>query len=212
MRTQPKIKRINPFATQFIRPGEIEFLFEKGSDSIDSLVYRFDTELGKRAAIIGPHGCGKTTLAKSLIKALGRTRNVVWCTIEPMSKWLPSQRWLRSPAIKGSLLVVDGFEQLSWWRRRLILQESKSARIELLVTAHRKIGGIPVLWEVRPSVEILWQIVERLQGASANITFEDVRAGYESNGRNIRETLFWLYDRYQEIKGQTPWDGDHAGG
>ncbi len=64
----------NPFATRFVRPGQLEWLAD-GDNSLPCLVERFRCQYDSRAIVVGPHGSGKSTLLEHLVPRLGY---VVW--------------------------------------------------------------------------------------------------------------------------------------
>src|SRR5687767_3485333 len=99
----------NPFATRFTRPGALEFLFA-GDESIGGLVSKLSANCW-RGQIIGPHGSGKSTLLAALLPALETAgRRVIQ---------LDARGPFALPAALDSatIVVVDGYEQLSWWSR-----------------------------------------------------------------------------------------------
>lgn len=61
---------INPFATRYVRPGQLAWIGD-GPHSLSKLVDTFTLELHCRAAIVGPHGTGKSTLLAHMIPLLG---------------------------------------------------------------------------------------------------------------------------------------------
>lgn len=181
----------NPFSTRFIRPGAIPFLFAPG-ESIEGFLERL------RAAnwwgqIIGPHGSGKSTLLATLLPALeAAERRVVSITLHQGDRQLPrlDQETLSATA----QVVIDGYEQLSWWSRRRIKSLCSRCCAGLLVTAHSGVG-LPAIYETKPSEELARLIVGRLTADNGDpITPDDVRAAYTAARGDIRETLFKLYD------------------
>jgi len=102
----------NPFSTRFIRPGAIRFLFPDG-ESAALLVQRL-RENRWGGQIIGPHGSGKSTLLATLKPELETAgRQVLWITLHQGERRLPAlDRRSLGPTTQ---LVIDGYEQLSWW-------------------------------------------------------------------------------------------------
>ncbi len=92
----------NPFASRFIRPGAIEYLFDQGQ-SVEGLMDQFCNSLGRRAAIVGPHGSGKSTLLHTLVPRLG---SVEWT-------WDSAAASASNPPLH---LSMDGREIQSQWR------------------------------------------------------------------------------------------------
>jgi energy-coupling factor transporter ATP-binding protein EcfA2 len=144
--------------------------------------------------IVGPHGSGKTSLLATLaplLQAAGRR-----------------------------VEVVDGYEELSRVARWRLRQRCLRSRSGLLVTSHRSMG-LPTLIELAPDRALVEQLVAELcqrvcatGSASAlpsgeqthsqsqwhtPITPADVDASHARHGRNVREILFDLYDRHEQI-------------
>src|SRR5205809_770947 len=72
----------NPFATRFIRPGAIPFLFLDGN-SAAAIVERLKAN-NWRGQIMGEHGSGKSTLVATLVPVLKAAgREVVAIKIAP---------------------------------------------------------------------------------------------------------------------------------
>ena len=188
----------NPFSTRFIRPGAIPFLFGTG-EYATGLIERL------RAAdwwgqIIGSHGSGKSTLLAAILPALEAAgRQVLSVTLRQGEHRLPR---LDPPALSANTqLIIDGYEQLSWWSRRRIKSLCRRHGTGLLVTAHTDVG-LPLVYQTKSSQELATAVVRQLIGENgASITADDVRSAYAAAGGDIRETLFKLYDVYQQPNG-----------
>lgn len=174
----------NPFATRYIRPGAQGYIFPPGS-SAEQLVETLRQNKWC-AQIVGPHGSGKSTLLSATIPALQAAgRNVIH---------YPTAIQLDAT----TQLVVDGYEQLSWLQRRSLLQRCKTSHAGLLVTTHRDMN-LPTLIQTQPSLELTRAVVTKLLPDEQNsITAEDIASAYQAASGNIRETLFKLFDVYQE--------------
>ncbi len=183
----------NPFSTRFIRPGAIAFLFAEG-ESAASMVERL-RQNGWWGQIVGPHGSGKSTLLATLkpeLEAAGQ--HVVTITLHQGESRLP-------PIDRRSLgattqLVIDGYEQLSWWSRSRVRWLCWWSGAGLLVTAHTDLG-LPMIYRMKPSERLARAVVTKLLDGEAAISASELKAAYEASGGNVRETLFKLYDVYQ---------------
>jgi len=185
----------NPFSTRFIRPGAIPFLFVDGESATS-----FVEKLRKQhwwGQIIGPHGSGKSTLLETLkpeLEAAGR--QIVAITLHQGEHRLP-------PLAHRSLtpmteLLIDGYEQLSWWSRWRVKSLCHRCRTGLMVTAHTDVG-LPTIYRTEPTKGLAEAVVARLIGDDGSIiSSDDIATAYEATGRNVRETLFRLYDVFQK--------------
>lgn len=120
----------NPFSTCFTRPGKIPYLLPDSEDQGDaktnlrSLIARFtDRCVGQ---IVGPHGCGKTTLCHMLANELSdRFPTVDYVTIRS-GRDVETTRYRNSfeadseVAAGAKLTIVDGAERVSLLQQRMI--------------------------------------------------------------------------------------------
>jgi molybdopterin-guanine dinucleotide biosynthesis protein len=187
----------NPFATRFVRPGAIPYLFRPG-ESLSVLIDRL-AAAGWRGEITGPHGSGKSTLLAALIPAIERTgREVILVQLHDGERRLPRDAARRVRAsTHPTVLVIDGYEQLPWWRRRWIEWRCRRRATGLLVTSHRSVG-LPELARTRVEVAAAQQIVAQLlAGREEIIAPEELAECVARHGNDLRETLFDLYDLFE---------------
>ena len=185
----------NPFSTRFIRPGAIPFVFPEGQ-AAQSLIELLAANRWC-GQIIGPHGSGKSTLLATLIPALmAAGRRVQHIALHQGEHRLP--RIERSTLGADTQLVIDGYEQLSWWGRRRVKAMCQRHGAGLLVTAHSDMG-LPLVFQTQPSPQLAQTIVEKIVPAdSTRLSTDDINRAFEATGGNLRETLFRLYDVYQQ--------------
>lgn len=152
--------------------------------------------LGDRGAIVGAHGCGKTTLLDGLEERLRRERAAA-----PLRLTLrreherPARRLLEALArhdLAETIVIVDGAEQLGavGWQR---LRHRCRGAAGLIITSHRE-GRLPTVHTCRTSPELLVELVAELAPDLAG------RAGglpalWAEHGGNLRFCLRALYDR-----------------
>jgi hypothetical protein len=189
----------NPFATRFVRPDAATYLTLQ-TPPIAELVERFD-ELGRRAQILGPHGVGKSTLLATIVGELRRRGEEVHAvTLHLGDRRLPAEferslRWN-----DGSVVVVDGAEQLSWLRRRGLISKATKPKATkqgagLLLTTHTDLG-LPTLCELVPRERDAVAIARHLDPQRV-VSDDDVRAAFARRNGDLRETLFDLFDLYR---------------
>jgi hypothetical protein len=194
-RSAPKaLPRSNPFATRYVRPGAVPFLFPDEA-STAALVDRL-AALQWRAMIVGPHGSGKTSLLECFLpECVRRGREPKRFSLHDQQRRLPE--YDRRDWNRQTLVVIDGYEQLAWWPRRQLLRACQRQGCGLLITAHRP-GPLPVLYKTEPSLSVVQQLVSQLlPAAEERISAADVCTAYRQHGPNVREVLFALYDLYQ---------------
>lgn len=187
----------NPFCARRLRPGAIPFVFPAGVSLADVLA-RLE-QAAWRGQIVGPHGSGKSALLETLIPAIEAAgRPVVRFTLRDGQRHIADAA--RSPLVPGTLLVIDGYEQLSPWHRLRVRWRCRSQRLGLLVTCHRPCR-LPRVFEAAVDPELAWRVVSHLlAGQTGRITRHDVAARLALHHGNLRETLFDLYDLY-ELRG-----------
>jgi hypothetical protein len=192
----------NPFASRFLRPGTLPFLFDRGK-SVETLL----DDLGRQAwwgQVVGPHGTGKSTLLATLADALERIgRHPVRFTLHDGQRTLPVGGGARQPWDAQTQVIVDGYEQLSWLSRSRLGATCRLRKAGLLVTAHTDVG-LPLLCETTVSDETAWQVVTRLAAPGADkagqnpVSRAEIAASLQRHGGNLREVLFELYDLHEQ--------------
>jgi len=186
----------NPFATCHVRPGAMPFLFDEGQSAatlIDEL------RRGEwRGQIIGPHGTGKSTLLATLIPALeqaGRSPNLV--VLRDGQRRLPPETLVKLGK-HAPLLIVDGYEQLSWISRWRLKRRCRRLGCGLIVTAHRDVG-LTTIYRTSGDSHTARRVVEQLLSGneSSPLDATELADAWRRHRGNLREMLFDLYDVYE---------------
>ena len=150
--------------------------------------------LSFRAAIVGPQGCGKTTLLEELDQRLPAAFDVTtFHVFLPQEKQLHERMLMEAleASAKDKILLVDGIERLSFFQRRRLYRETRN-RTGLVVNVHSKCQ-LPTWIKCRPSVSLLFSLLGELGlntpeiGDAAEIYFRKFRG-------NVREVFRSLYD------------------
>lgn len=193
----------NPFSTRYVRPGAIPFFFPPGEDC-NSLLKRLEHN-GWFGQIIGPHGGGKSALVAALADALkARGKPVELITLHDGQRSLPGERDLWRDLGEGTLLIVDGYEQLSFWSRQRLRRQCRRRGLGLLVTSHRPVG-LPDLFRAIPSADLAEQIVRYLlREANMTVDRRQVQQQFAKHRGDLREMLFELYDAYELRRRASP--------
>ncbi len=186
----------NPFSARHVRPGALAYRFQPGQ-SVSALIERLRNN-GWQGQIVGPHGSGKSALVASLIPAIQRTgRQTALIELHDAQRRLPVDLD-RADLADGTVLIVDGYEQLGLWSRRRLRRFCRKRGLGLVVTAHRS-AGFPDLLRTTSSLALARQIVQQLLGRRAcPITPEEVQQRFIWHEGNLREMLFELYDLYEQ--------------
>lgn len=187
----------NPFSARNIRPGAIPYFFAEGQDA-GMLLERLQQH-GWFGQIVGPHGSGKSALLAALIPSIEASgRRVMLLELHDGARRLPiGLAGCGLPA--GSLLAVDGYEQLTRWNRWRVRRYCRRHGLGLLVTAHASVG-LPELAHTRSGLGIARRLVDHLLGPHASrVSSEELQRGLALHEGNLRELLFDLYDRYETI-------------
>jgi hypothetical protein len=187
----------NPFATRHIRPGAGEYLFPPGVWP-EQLIQRLRANEWW-GQIVGSHGSGKSALVAVLVPLLRSAgRNVAPYALRRGQRRLPtSEDRSAAPWDAATQVIVDGYEQLSWWSRRWLASRCRRHGAGLLITTHHPVG-LPELFTTRLDEAAACAVVARLmRGRPPVVGDEDVRHAFARHGGNLRETLLELYDAYE---------------
>jgi hypothetical protein len=187
----------NPFSARRLYPGANPYVFPPGHD-VATLLARLRAN-GWWGQILGAHGSGKSSLLATLIPAIGQAgRQVRLVELHDGQRKLPPEIH-RSDAIgPESVLVVDGYEQLSRWSRLRTRRYCRRLPCGLIVTAHAPVG-LPDLFRTSPTLQVVQEVVGRLlQGRPIPWSVQELSDRFERHQGNVRELLFELYDLYEE--------------
>ncbi len=112
-----------------------------------------------------------------------------------------SRRILKSTPFDASrkgIMLIDGFDSLGWLARTSFTRFCRRYQFGMLVATHRDLN-LPTLYESRPNFSSFAAVVRQLQrGFPIHLSFEQIRDAYDSCFPNLRESLFQLYDRYEQ--------------
>lgn len=196
----------NPFSSRFVRPGAIEYLFPDGT-CVEEIINRL-RQHERWGQVIGPHGSGKSTLLQTLMHALKvDDRRIEFFPLNQHQRRLPMRAADVASWDAETLVVVDGYEQLSWWSRKKLKCAARCRNAGLLVTAHADVG-FPTIKETSVSLGEARVIVNTLlSDRDLDISDDHLERIHIEYGGNMREVLFSLYDvveirRRVELPGQ----------
>lgn len=201
----------NPFATCWTRPAAAPFVPPAGAAPRELLLKL--AALDWQAELLGPHGVGKSTLLRQL-QPLAEAAGRVWLAVEVRpEKVSQAYRQLRAVSLSpSSLVVIDGFEQLSRWQRWRLQWRCQRARAGLLVTTHLP-TRLPTLASLQPNLERGLQVFSQLTvGRGTEVTAEDFRNAFNACEGNLREAFFNLYDLHERRNRTAAGTNNAAGG
>jgi energy-coupling factor transporter ATP-binding protein EcfA2 len=195
-------RQSNPFATCWTKPGALAFRFPAGQNA-EQLVARLAAQ-NSRGEIVGQHGSGKSTLLAALIPLFkGTGRQVTLIALRNRQRRLPKQTLRDALATMRPLLIIDGYEQLSYISRARLRWRCRRSGTGLLVTSHVA-TGLPPLIHLRPDLPLVEQLVADLtQLRPSAISSADISASHACHGSNVRDLFFDLYDRHEVARGAT---------
>jgi hypothetical protein len=201
-RPLPGQRPANPFGSRFTRPGALPFLPPAPADqSLEQMAQQILHN--GRTAIFGPHGSGKTTLLHALCRtecfrqqAISPEQIIVLRQGEPsVHLWHELTNCPQRP-----LLILDGYEQLTWWQRPRLRLWCRRHKVPLLVTSHRPLSGFSSLKHTPPPLSVARQLAESLLKDQPHLIgslLADFDTLWHTCGGNMRDLWSTLYDRYE---------------
>lgn len=188
----------NPFSTRQVRPGAVAYRFRQGQ-SAGNLVRRLENNAW-RGQIVGPHGSGKSALLAALVPCIEeRGRRTVLIELHDGQRRLPINPKRIKGLIDGTIIIVDGYEQLGFEGRWLLNRFCRRRKLGLLVTTHAS-AGFPDLCRTTASLPLADEIVSQLLGGESLILIspDELKERFTAHQGNMREILFDLYDLYEQ--------------
>jgi energy-coupling factor transporter ATP-binding protein EcfA2 len=198
---------LNPFSVS--RISKLPFLFESAEQA-----HQIETAFaraGYRGVIVGPHGCGKSTLARHLAQTFSATfSDAIAVTIRPAAKAHALGVWRRLSVARESLespsasqkrprlLLIDGIERMSWIQRICLLRALRKSGDAYIITTHRGVPrGQPLLAEVSYSRELAKRVVDELQRSVGNPLSDKMVEQVAAEEHSTRDLLMRLFDVYE---------------
>jgi energy-coupling factor transporter ATP-binding protein EcfA2 len=187
----------NPFCTRHIRPGAIPFFFPPGQ-SAEGLVELLRLN-DWRGEIVGPHGSGKSTLLCVLTTALRDAgRSTLLVELHDGQRRLPIDLRRVDGLSETTVVIVDGYEQLSFFSRLQLKGFCRRRHLGLVVTSHQS-AGLPLLFRTSATASLAEQIVRfLLRGQPQLVDPSELAQRFERHSGDLRELLFDLYDLYEQ--------------
>ncbi len=187
----------NPFSTRCVRPGALAYRFPPGR-SAAGLLARLERN-GWQGQIVGPHGSGKSALVATLRGAIeASSRPTRLLELHDKERRLPVSRRQIGELAPGTVVIVDGYEQLSWWRRFRLRRLCRRKGLGLVVTSHQSVA-FPDLFRTTTSPALARQIVNQLlERGPSPLTAAEVNERFMAHRGDLRELLFDLYDLYEQ--------------
>ena len=182
----------NPYSTCFTAPGKMSFIFPEPGQP-EQIFTQFKLN-GFQGQIVGPHGCGKTTLTITLETYLdSRFDGIRRITIRKDGAISGNIRRKNGRNFDGATLyVIDGIENMPWLHRRIFLKFIRSSAGGLLLTTHCAVKGIPVIYQITPSFLIFHKIISQISPDHL-IDEQQLKQIFTQNNSSIRESLMALY-------------------
>jgi hypothetical protein len=198
----------NPFCASRTRPGSLEYIFQ--GDSLSVIMDRLQS-FGYRGQIVGPHGSGKSTLLLTIVQRLREhAREVrlvrilagapIWRNVHSVFREMRQAR-------PGHLLAIDGYEQLPWLARAALAAVTRSRRVGLLVTTHRRVR-LPILFRTQVTTGTARKVIDTYLDRGCpqdhrprldHLVDRQLPSLLQRHRGNLRDVMFELYDQFRDV-------------
>jgi hypothetical protein len=208
----------NPFSTKFWTQGTLPYQFVEKDLDIRILTEQ-KIKYGSVMQIVGSHGSGKSTLLQTLLRHLEQQHFLIRLEVlnDRRSQLPPDFLPIRHD--QRIFYMIDGYEQLSFWEQIRLRFQNWRLTGGLLLTTHKPVLGIRVLYRTTSRFELFVKLVQELtkvysatnsatnpatNSATHSLIFETtvLREVYCRSGGNFRTAFFELYDMVQEKEDQ----------
>ncbi len=135
---------------------------------------------------------------------------------------LPAHFWRTIRLHENTLILIDGFEQLSWFTCRQLKQAVQPQETGLLITTHTPIKWLPILYQttvdpVRTLQLIHTHLIRLTETSGAFLADSEpvlqtdlleffnskrIQQSLQTHDENVREVLFEMYDLFERWKRQ----------
>ncbi len=172
------------------------------------LAERFRCNPATRGAIVGPHGAGKSTLLEHF-KPLLYAPNVSLTLRRGERRPFQTVYSALAGSSGGRVLILDGFEQLSTAAAICVCWMVRRRAMGLLVTCHRRSLFVPTVIELKPTAQLVQQLVVERLAADSHLCEADRRRWTDlellqqwlaQERGSVREVFMRLYDCYEESR------------
>ncbi|HEY0074951.1 MAG TPA: hypothetical protein VGB77_12680 [Abditibacteriaceae bacterium] len=190
--------RLNPLRVERVLSVHFRLDAIEPDLTLKELLTRWEIQ-GRRGALIGPHGGGKTTLLEDLATPL------IACGYQLLNLHLSREKRQFSPedwhclqnATSQTVILFDGAEQLNYfdWMRFKYLSKKASG---VLITSHRA-GLLPTLLECRTSPQLLQEILHQILGNDATLWDVECEALWTRHQGDLRLAVREIYDFYASL-------------
>ena len=200
----------NPFSTRYVQPGRIPFQLRSGV-TVEQLIDSFLRVSPRQAAIVGPHGSGKSSLLETILKSFPGNYQISQFRLNSDSARSEGSisRWVREGHCwnESTIVTIDGYEQLGWWAQYRIGRMIKKNESRLLVTTHKPIRSFSVLWTTQQDSQDDAYVLNKLLGHTQQLTasptlmdeaimrWSEIRLSYPTD---MREALMQMYDWWEK--------------
>jgi hypothetical protein len=181
--------RNNPFSTG--RTTNLPYIFSDGN-CIEDLCRKFG-ELNYRGAIVGPKGCGKSTLMREMRDVLSQENIIHYVYVndsEPLAR--NEQKRIEAALCPGSIVLLDGADMLGYRQWKCFKREVCKCAKGMLIISHKS-GLLPTLIECSGDLTVFKRFAaELLPYHQFDESF--LNSVYDKCKGNIRACFRILYD------------------